>query len=202
MQSESEYVHLLLENLDYDAQFLAIRRLLCIQQRDRRELEKEIEKYQKIAEQSTGAANQYAVDEWAYSCQKACYQEAAYSMAAVGMIAPFTESVFQHAFPKHSKRILYGKKFPRMSLEDKVMKLVEEVGIEKCMPGDLKPTLSALFTYRNRMFHNGLEWPQRELKKFAKRLDKADWPTDWFSRATSMKNHGCSICPPSSSNTA
>jgi hypothetical protein len=44
-------------------------------------------------------------------------------------------------------------------------------------------TLLALFAYRNRMFHHGLEWPMDERRQFTDRM-KA-WPAGWFSVAES-----------------
>ena len=65
--------------------------------------------------------------------------------------------------------------------------LVDEVGLGKCMPPDLKPTLSALFAYRNKMFHQGFEWPRKELDKFDKMLKASNWPENWFTKAESDK---------------
>ena len=51
------------------------------------------------------------------------------------------------------------------------------------MPTDLEPTLSALFAYRNKMFHGGFEWSSEELKSFERKLSENRWPPDWFSWA-------------------
>ena len=185
MGSEPQHIHFLLEELDYNAQFSAIIRLLNIQEQDRKHLDGKIERMRKIAAQTIGAANYQAEQEWVALCHESCYQEAAHSMAAVGMIAPFTESVFQHAFPEDYQRILDSKEHRRKSLVDKVMALVHQVNIIEFMPDDLKPTLSALFAYRNKMFHHGFEWPQRERRNFDNQLIESDWPEDWFQRATS-----------------
>lgn len=47
--------------------------------------------------------------------------------------------------------------------------------------------LDALFKYRNKMFHNGFEWPKDERAKFERLIVTSGWPSDWFSRSTS--NH-------------
>ena len=185
MASKSQYVPFLLEELEYDAQFLAIRRLLYIHEQDRKLLHDEIEEMREFADNSSGDANWMAADELAGLYHKSCYQDAAHSMAAVGMIAPFIESVFQHAFPAESERILYGREYSRLSLDEKVMTLIGEVEIGDHMPGDLKLTLSALFVYRNKMFHHGFEWPRKELDKFEKTLQASNWPQDWFTKAES-----------------
>ena len=46
------------------------------------------------------------------------------------------------------------------------------------LPRDVRQTLEALFEYRNKMFHYGLEWPLSETKKFEKRANS--WPEEWF----------------------
>ena len=56
--------------------------------------------------------------------------------------------------------------------------------MKKYLPDDLEPTLSALFAYRNKMFHGGFEWSSKELKKFERQLDETSWHPEWFLRAT------------------
>ena len=116
MASESQYVLFMLEELDYHAQFIAIRNLLNTHEQERKHLHEEIEEMREIADRTSGDANWIAADEWANLCHRSCYQDADHSMAAVGMIAPFIESVFQHAFPVDSERILNGREYPRVSL--------------------------------------------------------------------------------------
>ena len=93
---ESEFLHssFRLEELDYDAQLLAIRSLLFRQERADQELSERIGKVGKVAKQTSGIANDWAVDEWVGLVHDSCYGDAAHSMAAVGMIAPFIESIF------------------------------------------------------------------------------------------------------------
>ncbi len=59
-----------------------------------------IDKVGELAIQTRGTANERAVDEWVRLVRDSCQQDAAHSMAAVGMIAPFIESVFGYAFPE------------------------------------------------------------------------------------------------------
>ena len=202
MASESQYSPLLLEELDYGAQFLAIRRLLYIHEQDRKHLHEEIEEMREFADTSSGDANWMAADEWSGLCYMSCYQDAAHSMAAAGMIAPFIESVFQHAFPTESEEILYGKEFSRVSMDEKVMTLVEKVGIGEHMPSDLKLTLSALFTYRNKMFHHGFEWPRRNWTNSRGRSRHPTGPRTGSPRRNPTNNPGCSTCRQGSWNTA
>lgn len=46
-------------------------------------------------------------------------------------------------------------------------------------PIDLNKILSALYGYRNKMFHYGFEWPESEREKFSNQK----WDKTWFSTA-------------------
>ena len=60
---------------------------------------------------------------------------------------------------------------PRGNFVNEIVKGVEEEGMKEYLPSDLEPTLSALFEYRNQMFHGGFEWSAGELRKFERLLD-------------------------------
>lgn len=66
-----------------------------------------------------------------------------------------------------------------------IVELAEVTGLAANLPIDLKSTLTALFAYRNKLFHLGFEWPGRDREAFAKRISNEGWPADWFSQATS-----------------
>ena len=185
MKSESQEIHFLLEEIDYDAQLFAIRSLLIREERAAQERETRIDEVDELAKRTRGAANYHAVEEWVDLVHGSCYQGAAHSMAAVGMLAPFIESVFRHAFPDDFRRIEKGKETRRLPLADRVGKLADQVEAREYMPDDLEATLAALFAYRNKMLHFGFEWPSKELEQFAKQLESSGWPRDWFSKATS-----------------
>ena len=135
------------------------------------------------------------------------FLDAAHSTAAVGMIAPLMESVFDRAFSylRHAVGKSYAlvSAHERWQLDDRwnhrvvwkhgrretniakgIVQLAEAIDLEKHLPDDLEKTLSALIAYRNRMFHCGLEWPDRDREAFAKLIDANGW-TDWFTRAES-----------------
>ena len=179
MKSQLEYIRFPLEEFNHGAQLVAIRALLYRQERADQELSDKIKEADEVARLTKGRANEHAVDAWVELAEMSCYQDAAHSMAAVGMIAPLIESTFRAAFR------LIGNELPRENLVRNIVKHVEEVGMKEYMPTDLGPTLSALFAYRNKMFHGGLEWSSQELKRFERLLDGSRWPRDWFSRATS-----------------
>ena len=56
--------------------------------------------------------------------------------------------------------------------------------MKKHLPADLDDILSALFAYRNKMFHCGLEWPEQDRKDFDNLIRSRGW-TDYFSTAQS-----------------
>jgi len=178
VESQFEYIHFPLEDFNYDAQLAAIHGLLHRQERADQELAERIKKADEVARRTKGRANDDAVDVWVELAEMSCYQDAAHSMAAVGMIAPLLESAFRAAFRS------IGNELPQGDLVKNIVQRVDEVGMKQHLPTDLEPTLSALFAYRNKMFHGGFEWPSEELKKFDRLLCEKRWPNDWFSRAT------------------
>ena len=209
--SDDDAACLALPDLDYDSQLIAIRGLLNRQARADKERTAEIKKLEAFAAQVSGVRNQQAVDEWVDRLSFSTYQDAADSMAAVGMIAPFIESLFYQAFqnighemtkdvspPNNHKRwqrpaqdqwdchFVWDNGRRKKDLVRGIMQLIEATGMTPYMPDDLQPTLSALFAYRNKMFHCGFEWPLEERRRFDERLmNEPHWPPDWFSKATS-----------------
>ena len=164
-------------DFDYDSQMEAIFDLLYRLEEADDNLAFDIENTKKFALRSSGDANESAVEQWVDLMHASIYQDAAHSMAAVGMLAPIIESVFKNAFLK------MGEKLCRKGgIVKGIGDIVERAGLGPYLPDDLIPTLTALFAYRNKMFHYGFEWPQDEMRKFNNRL--SDWPTGWFQKAT------------------
>ena len=128
-------------------------------------------------------------------------------MAAVGMLTPFVESLFVSIFSRLSKRgveigdpssppmyasldnfwdphyVKTNGKIRKGSPVDGIMRLSNSTRLQAYLPHDLETVLTALFSYRNKMFHLGFEWPERERKKFSKRIAEHGW-TDWFSNSS------------------
>lgn len=65
------------------------------------------------------------------------------------------------------------------------VQLAESAGLLPLLPADFAVVADALFTYRNRIFHHGFEWPKGERLKFEKLIVDKGWPADWFGRSTS-----------------
>ncbi len=203
---DRDYACILLPDLDYDAQLKAIHNLLQRHRKTESALSDEIRDIENHARQLTGFRNQQAVDEWIERLHDSVYQDAAHSMAAVGMLAPLVESIFYQALLKVRDHLLltslHMQSHPRWQHNDDkqwdchfiwrgtkwtkdlvagIYDLAEAVGLADYLPVDLRQKLQALFGYRNKMFHLGFEWPMNELQKFAKRTN--DWPNDWFRAA-------------------
>ena len=205
-----------LPNLDYTQQLSAIRTMLNIHRKVEAEYTAEIKKAERLARAPVthsrdpdGAEleDYFREQNWIDHLHRSVYLDATHSMAAVGLIAPFVESVFFQSFRgiqrEMSKRSVClnherwqqsaddqwnchnvwknGRR--RTDLVNGIVQLVDAVGMKTFMPEDFQPILSALFQYRNKMFHYGLEWPLDERERFDDQLSK--WPNDWFLKATS-----------------
>jgi hypothetical protein len=66
-----------------------------------------------------------------------------------------------------------------------IMQLSCATCLNEFLPTNLQKTLSAVFAYRNKMFHLGFEWPVHEREKFSTLIIDERWPTTWFNWATS-----------------
>ena len=196
----------LLASLDYDAQLRAIHALLGRHRRAAEELSESINELDAFARRSSGMVNQRAIDDWVDHLHDSVFQDAAHSMAAVGMLAPFVEALFKQAFPGIKQlldqRGLTPSPHKRWSMKPDVrwdcrftsphrrdlvagiVKLADATGLSAEFPPHLPATLSALYAYRNKMFHFGFEWPEPERQSFARRVLDEGWPPEWFGRAT------------------
>jgi hypothetical protein len=138
--------------------------------------------------------------------QRSVYSDAAYSMSAVGMLAPFIESLFVVLFEALRKaeepdtqidprrqtfQTLYWN--PQLVIKKGeigndlirgIQELAKFVGLEAFLPNGYDKTLTALFAYRNNMFHNGFEWPKDKVEKFQRRMQNKDWPAEWFQHSS------------------
>lgn len=206
---DRDYACLLLPHLDYDYQLRAIHDLLRRNRETAKELGDEIDSIDSFARKAIGLRNERAVDEWLDHMQQSVYQSATHSMAAVGMLAPFFESLFHQAYLKLDKHINSPKQLngahPRWTLDGKqlwdchfvydgprwrkdirlgIKDLAEATGLAPYLPTNLWEELKALFSYRNKMFHHGFEWPMRDRESFLKN----NWASNWFGAATSEEH--------------
>lgn len=208
-----DYAIVLLEDLDLEAQLVAVRALLRRNAATDAALEKEIKDIAERARQASGEYGLHLENDWVDHLHGSVFQDAAHSMAAVGMLVPMLESLLTATFgairdlkdpatpvtpagPRASH--VGGKNFwdPHYLFSDArgskdiargVVQLAESTGLLSLLPVDFATVADALFTYRNRMFHHGFEWPKAERVKFAKLIVERGWPGDWF--VTSESGH-------------
>jgi hypothetical protein len=202
-----------LPHLDYEAQLVAIKHILDIHENDENTVAKDIKKLGDFIKKTKGAREDYIehlIGEQISKFNFSVYQSAAHSMAAVGMLAPFVESIFHQAFHGIWKEIFSNNKRPndhfrweeasletwdchfvwtnghwRKNLVEGILQLSDATGLKSHLPNDIETLLSVLFSYRNKMFHCGFEWPIEERNRFWIRIEKENWPSDWLSAATS-----------------
>lgn len=205
-----DHIYSLGVDFDIDAQLRAIRDILRRHREAGQALTDEIYKVEEHARRLSGIRNEQAVAEWIDRMHDSVYQDAAHSMAAAGMLAPLIETIFYQCFLGMGSRFFYATnpaichvrwsmarakqwdchyevkdgKYQK-GLSRGIVQLADAVGLTSWLPANLEPTLSALFTYRNNMFHHGFEWPVDERERFEQRIVKESWPSDWFSMATS-----------------
>ena len=131
-------------------------------------------------------------------------------MSAVGMLAPFLESLFYQAFQgfglqfsnlpigptSHDRwgrpaqdqwdcHFVWKNGKRSQDLVGGIMQLSDAIELTIFLPADTKQILEVLFAYRNKMFHCGFEWPLEERKRFEQRIARSNWPPSWISKATS-----------------
>jgi hypothetical protein len=180
----------MLPHFDYPAQLAAVRELL------RRERAAEADTTRAIQALESAPASQQAADERVDRLHASVYQDAAHSMAAVGMLAPLAESLFRHSLIAIGERysnlglpIPAGPRFTKSRAWDPknngnrgfvagIREICDAADILPFLPPETVRFLDAVFAYRNAMFHNGLEWPPDERADFRTRAGA--WPDDWF----------------------
>jgi hypothetical protein len=207
--SDRDRAGLILDRADYEQQLTAITGLLARNKAADKQLELSGERIVAFIRKSSGSVQEHAIDESGENFYAMVYQGAAHSMAALGMIAPMYESMFFQAFqgirevfrrtgvslPAHARdgitksddfwdcHLVYSERAKYKTRPDLVEGIVELAdAIELTLPDGLESLLQALFSYRNKMFHCGFEWPKNECLRFAKRIEEKNWE-GWFDRS-------------------
>jgi len=191
---------------DYESQLAAIRGLLQRNYADEeRATAKLLEMEADIRERHGPQVVDFWIDTWVDHLHEGVFIDAAHSMAAVGLVAPLIESLFDRAFryleteadaahpptadhprwdygDRWNCRFVWngGRRSPGTAKG--ILQLADASGLREYLPEDLGSTLLALFAYRNKMAHCGLEWPKKDREEFANRIRSEGW-TDFFSSA-------------------
>ncbi|WP_066798591.1 hypothetical protein [Sphingomonas soli] len=208
--TDRDYAVLLLGDADLDAQLRAIHSLLRRHAEADAALQEEIGELAKRASEASGEYGMHLENSWVDEMHGTVFQGAAHSASAIGMLAPFLESLFVGIFAgirdieapvqpvtltgtraahaadpdfwdPHLVFNAAGKK--STSVLRGIVELVEATGLTPHMPADYAKTLGAIFGYRNKMLHHGFEWPQLERTNFEATIVREGWPSDWFDRS-------------------
>ena len=202
----------LIRERDLEAQLLAIRGALSRNQQSDAAVAAEIKELDEQIRTYAGGDQRYQMylqDQWIDALHDTAFQDAAHSMAAVGMLAPFVESLFVSIFRGLRE---YGQSNNNVSSDDPktaassneawdpqsefdhqrrrrgvvngILHVSSTTGLAKYLPSSYDKTLNALFAYRNKMFHLGFEWPKDKRMKFDRRVRSDEWPAEWFRKAT------------------
>jgi len=206
-----DYAVVLLEDIDLEAQLAAVRGLLRRNAEADAALAGEIREIATRVGEASGEFGMQLENDWVDHLHGSVFQDAAHSMSAVGMLVPMLESLLTATFaairdlahpavpvrPSGARaayigdanfwnpHYVFGRKRGSRDIARGVVQLADSTGLLPLLPGDFAMVADALFTYRNRMFHHGFEWPKPERAKFEELIVERGWPPDWFSRSTS-----------------
>ena len=197
---------------DLEVQLIAIRGALVRNRQADAAVAAKIKELEKQISAYAGCDQDYQMyleGTWVDAVYDNVFQDAAHSMAAVGMLAPFVESLFVAIFSGLRKygqgadkaqsddprivasqnefwdpHFVFDQRGRRRDLVAGIRQLSRTTGLSDHLPTGYGTMLSALFAYRHRVFHLGFEWPIQERTKFDERLQSGDWPTGWFRKST------------------
>jgi hypothetical protein len=210
--TDRDYAHYLLgEDIDLDAQLLAIRDLLSRHRSADEATSRDIEELAEATRKANGPYADHLVDLSVDRMRNSVYQDAAHSMAAAGMLAPLMESILVRLFAGVGRRPwplvdtvrrdrageghkefwnaqinFSSKEGEKPDIVLGVRQLAAATGLAAHLPDDFDAAFEALVLYRNRMFHNGFEWPVEARAKFKTLIATRGWSA-WFQ--SSLTNH-------------
>ncbi len=212
-ETPDDWASIVLPHLNYEYHLSAINNLLSIHKIEDKKATQDINEISKFIKTAKGARKdyiQYLIGEQMLKFHCSAYQSAAYSMAAVGMLAPFLESIFHQSFfgikdnffsknnhpNTHSRwekdiletwdcHFVWDKNHRGKDLVRGIIQLSDATGLRAFLPQDITILLTVLFSYRNKMFHCGFEWPIEERNRFWNRIKEENWPVSWLEAATS-----------------
>ncbi|MBI2118602.1 MAG: hypothetical protein HYT97_03135 [Elusimicrobia bacterium] len=208
---EQIQINELMDAMDYDPQYslVAIHGLVHSIYSWRNNLNAEIKEPSFI-----GNWTDHNVEEYVEMMHESKFRDVVCSLAMVGVLASFFESLLIHEFKclrvfyrsrkplnSHNRWHLEPMNFwdPRKVLDrnsqinssNNIMRgthqLVNALGIESKLPADFLKYLGALITYRNFSLHNGYEWPKDKRVRFLKLIEDKNW-IDYFNWSKSDGN--------------
>ena len=151
--TDRDLAHSEMRDLDVEAQLLAIKSLIGRNQQADEDLERKIKDLYEQARRAKEVKNgPYQDDLWVDETYQSFFQYAAHSMAAVGMLAPFTETLFTKFFPGLPREKMKNKQGIVKAIGTHSKSSSESRRLVRFFPEDYEETLDALFSYRNKMF--------------------------------------------------
>jgi hypothetical protein len=212
--SHRDHALFLIGERDLDAQLIAIRGALRRNREAEKQVVEDIKSLDAHIRACAGGDEEYQMhmeDQWVDKLHGTVFQDAAHSMSAVGMLAPFVESllvsIFQglrdrldaaEAVPDEALRgpnsitkfwdprwVRDGGTWQKAGLVRGTRQLSDAIGLSPYLPQGFAAMHEALTAYRNSMFHNGFEWPLDERERFGELITAEGWPEGWFKKSTS-----------------
>jgi len=167
---------------NYASQWVAIRSIL---QRNQKAEDEASARIRELAASSRirSQPRHWVDHDWIAQRHDKVFLDAAHSLAAVGLFAPLMESLFARIVGYFMDERTWKERRCRIGIARAFLLIAQEIDLRRHLPEDLDTTAPALFAYRNKMFHGGLEWPEKDRASFAERIQDAGW-TGCFSHAS------------------
>ena len=195
---DRDYLFRLVTEIDWESQVRAVRTVLS------RNSKASAAAQEYIDELKATGRGQRDEDDLLDALSQATFDDGANSMAAIGMVAPMVESLFSQAFSSlgllyaekgmeppdderwsvagsHEHRWncqYYFKNVdepPRQDIISGIVQISRASGLKNYITKADFVWIRAMLTYRNFMFHNGLEWSPQRRADFVKVMKEQKW---------------------------
>ena len=198
----------LVDEADFQAHLLAIKVVLDRNQEHKEATASRIAAFKAELHDASSEDHDLLQFELAEGQRDLAFLDATHSMLAVGTLAPFVEALYVSIFKalRNMQQTSLQAEGPRAAASQDdywdphlvfcggkrrrdvtqgIKQLSASIGLMEVLPDHIEKTLSALFAYRNKMFHCGFEWPMKDRQKFSERIQTEGWPPDWFETSPS-----------------
>ena len=211
---DRDYLLRLLDTIDWDAQLDAIESVLARNRSAAEDVAATIAGLEEQAKTYSGPYHDHVVDQHIEAIWRSAYSDAAISLAALGMIVPMAESVFSQSFqalgsmyvakqmqpPDHPRwkrseqhpqrwncQMYFGHQEVRSDIISGLRQISQATGLLAYLGPDVMDWLSAMLTYRNKMFHGGFEWSLAQRDQFENQIKSQNWDKYFQSARTNDK---------------
>lgn len=208
---DHDYLFRLINTIDWDAQLEAVRVLFRRHREWSDAVSANIARLKEEAETYRGPHHDQIVDEHVDAMFRSTYSDGVINLSAMGVIVPMIETVFSQSFhslgakyavtgltpPDHERwrragedanrwncQWRFGRRGPKQDITVGLPQLSEAAGLTPFLPEGMMDWIVALLTYRNRMFHGGLEWSIEQRDQFEKLIEERGWDR-YFTSARS-----------------